>query len=262
MDMPRYTMHHFKSFGMKVKNIKSTTLLSSRGCPYFCSFCFHQVGGYKWRGRSPENIIMEMKLLHTIYGFNGFVFNDDTFVVDKKRVLEFCRLLIESKLNVSWYCNGRVNLMSEEIIVAMRDSACKGIAYGIESGNQGILDSIKKGITIEQITRVTELTKKYGIHVTGYFMIGILGDSRETIRQTMDFARKLNLNFYGFGMCSPIHGTPMFEEAKEKGMIASGELEDWSFHAVINMTTDCTNKELEQFSQKIEVINSTESRGK
>ena len=249
LDMSRYTTHHFKSFGMKLPKINSTTLISSRGCPYNCTFCMKQVGGLKWRARSPQNIVNEIKQLHEIYGYDGFVFNDDTFVVNKKRVLEFCRLLNGLDFKVSWYCNGRVNLMDEEIIKAMRNSGCQGIAYGIESGNQDILNKIKKGITLEQIERVVELTKRYGIHVTGYFMIGILGDTRETIKQTFDFARKLSLDFYGFGITSPIHGTPMFYEAKEKGMIAKSELQDWSFHTSINMTQDCTDAELEKFNK-------------
>jgi len=247
-DMSHYTTHHFKSFGMKIPKIKSTTLISSRGCPYFCSFCFHDVWGHKWRGRSPDNIIGEIKILKS-QGFNGFVFNDDTFVVDRNRVLEFCGKLKESELNINWYCNGRVNLMSDEMLEAMSESGCKGIAYGIESGNQGILDSVKKRITLEQVERVTELTKKYGIHVTGYFMVGILGDSVKTIQQTIDFARKLNLDFYGFAMTSPIHGTSMYNEAKVKGLIADKELEDWSFNASVNMTTDCDNDRLEKFNK-------------
>ncbi|KKN79312.1 hypothetical protein LCGC14_0340940 [marine sediment metagenome] len=251
VDMSRYTSHHFKirTFGMKSANINSVTMLTSRGCPYNCSFCFHDVWGNHWRGRSPENIIGEMKQLHDVYGYNAFIFHDDTFVVDKKRVVEFCKQLRESELNVSWYCNGRVNLMSEEIIKVMSESGCTGIAYGIESGSQEILDSIKKNITLEQIRNITSLTKKYGIHVSGYMMIGILGDSRRTIEQTMEFARELNLDFYGFGITTPILGTPMYEEAKEKSMVFNSELKDWSAHASINMTTDCTNKDLENYNE-------------
>ena len=149
LDITRYTTHHFKSFGIKVAKTESTTMITSRGCPYKCSFCFHDVWGHKWRGRSPHDIIGEMIQLKAIYGFDGFVFNDDTFVIDKKRILKFCQELIGSGLNINWYCNGRVNLMSEEMIQAMSASGCKGIAYGIESGNQQILDSIKKDIAYE-----------------------------------------------------------------------------------------------------------------
>ena len=251
LDITRYTTHHFKSFGIKVAKTKSTTMITSRGCPYKCSFCFHDVWGHKWRGRSPHDIIGEMVQLKAIYGFNGFVFNDDTFVIDKKRVLKFCQELIGSGLNINWYCNGRVNLMSEEMIQAMSASGCKGIAYGIESGNQQVLDSIKKGITLEQTRQVVKWTKKAGICGTGYFMLGTFGDTKATIKETVDFARELDLNFYGFAMASPIMGTPMYSEAQKEGLVAENDLEDWSFHASVNLTKDCSKKELERLNEDV-----------
>lgn len=251
LDMNRYTTHHFKSFGMKIKgNVKSTTLITSRGCPYGCVFCYHEVWGHKWRGRTPDNIIREMKELKRDYGFNGFVFNDDTMVVDRQRIKEFCNKLIDKKLDIQWYCNGRVNLMNEELIRLMAKSGCKGIAYGIESGNQQILNFIKKGITLEQVEQITKITKQAGIHVTGYFMLGMLGETRKTIQQTIDFARKLNLDFYGFNLTTPMQGTVLYKLAEEKGLITSEELQDWSVHAITNLTDDCTIKELERFNEQ------------
>ncbi len=253
LDMSRYTTHHFKSFGLKLPyKVKSTTMITSRSCPYSCTFCFHDVSGKKWRGRSPDNIIQEMKLLHSQYGFNGFVFNDDTFVVDRERAIGFCKkVFFDDSLRgkIKWYCNGRVNLMDVDLLGVMAQSGCVGIAYGIESGNQRILDSIKKQITLEQIERVVAVTKAVGIHVTGYFMLGILGDTKETIQQTLDFARKLDLDFNGFTMTSPIQGTPMYEAAIKQGIIPYQELEDYSFHASVNLTKDCTNEELERFNE-------------
>jgi radical SAM superfamily enzyme YgiQ (UPF0313 family) len=248
LDMSRYTTHHFKSFGLKLPyKLKSATMITSRGCMGECQFCYHEVWGRKWRGRSAENIVAEMRTLYT-KGFNGFVFNDDTFVVDRKRVLKFCELLKLSGMDVKWYCNARVDLMNKELLEAMAGAGCIGIAYGIESGNQQILDAIKKHIKLEQVEKTAAETKAVGIHITGYFMLGILGDSKETIQQTLDFARKLDLDFYGFSMTSPIQGTPMHTEAMAKGLIPTQELEDWSFKASVNLTTDCTNEDLEKFN--------------
>jgi len=249
LDMRKYSTHHFKTFGIRVPKTKSTTILSSRGCGYRCSFCDRRANnGLKWRARSPENVIEEMRQLKNEYGIQGFVFNDDTFVMKKSRVMHFCELVKE--LNVLWYCNGRVNLMDEEMIEAMASCGCVGLAYGIESGNQGILDSIHKQITLEQAERITALTKKHGIHVTGYFMLGILGDTRQTIQETLDFAEKLDLDFYGFGITSPIPGTEMYAQAVEKGLVEKGKrLEDWSFHAQMNLTEDCSTEELERLNE-------------
>jgi len=250
LDMSRYSTHHFKTFGIKVPNIKSTTLISTRGCPYMCTFCAKEIGGLKWRARSPEDIVNEMRELRNDYDISGFVFNDDTFVVNRKRVIDFCALLEKELPDVIWYCNGRVNLMDEEMIQAMVKSGCVGIAYGIESGNQAILDSVKKAITLEQVERITALTKKHGIHVTGYFMLGILGDTKQTIQETLDFAERLDLDFYGFGITSPIPGTEMYSQAVEKGLVDKGKrLEDWSFHAQMNLSVDCSYEELEAFNE-------------
>ena len=251
LDMNRYTTHHFKSFGMKVPRTESTTLISSRGCPFNCTFCHKDMWGYKWRSRSSDNIIGEIRQLNRDYGFNGFVFNDDTFVLNNERVKDFCNKLIDKKIDINWYCNGRVNLMAKELLELMYDAGCKGIAYGIESGNQEILDSIKKGITLEQVREVVEWTKEADIHITGYFMLGILGDTKATIGETVKFARELDLNFYGFAMTSPIIGTSMYTEAQKKGLIIENNLEDWSFHASVNLTKDCSKKELERLNEDV-----------
>jgi len=252
LDMGQYSTHHFQTFGIKVPKMKSTTMISTRGCGYHCTFCDRHADGAnnKWKARSPEDIVSEMRELRDNYDIHGFIFNDDTFVVNRKRVIDFCALLEEELPDVVWYCNGRVNLMNEEMIEAMADSGCKGIAYGIESGNQGILDSIKKAITLEQVSKVVGWMKKAGIHVTGYFMLGILGDTKQTMQETLDFAEKLDLNFYGFGITSPIPGTEMYAKAVEKGLVGKNKrLEDWSFHAQMNLTEDCSTEELERLNE-------------
>ena len=255
LDMKRYIKDHFESFGIKIRGfgrIRSTNLISSRGCPYNCTFCFKDMWGHKWRGRSPENIIREMELLYDAYQVNGFFFNDDTFVLDRERVLEFCRQLVEKKLKIVWYCNGRVNLMTREMLAAMYEAGCRGIAYGIESGNQQVLDSMKKNETLDQVREVVAWTKQAGIHVTGYFMIGMLGETRATIRETMAFARELALDFHGFSLTTPIPGTELFDSAIEAGLISGDktDLGEWSLHTNANLTQDCSDDELVDFANE------------
>jgi len=255
LDMNRYLRNYFDSFGFKINGfgkIKSTNLITSRGCPYNCTFCFRGMWGNKWRGRSPENIIDEMELLYTRYGVNGFFFNDDTFVLDKKRIFEFCELLNERRLNVAWYCNGRVNLMTKELLEAMYDAGCRGIAYGIESGNQQILDLMKKNITLDQVRRVVKWTKEAGINTTGYFMIGMLGETTATIRETMAFARELELDFYGFSLTTPFAGTQLYDSALEAGLISTDNapLREWSLYVNANLTEDCSDADLAAFENE------------
>jgi len=257
LDMNRYLKNHFESFGFNVKEfgkIKSTNLITSRGCPYNCTFCFKDMWGYKWRGRSPENIVEEMELLYRRYGVNGFFFNDDTFVLDKKRVLEFCQLLKERSLDVVWYCNGRVNLMTDEMLKVMHNAGCRGIAYGIESGNQQILDSMRKNITLEQVRRVLKWTKDAGINACGYFMIGMLDETKATIEETIAFARELDLDFYGFSMTTPLPGTELYNTVMERGLMQQDKMHslgEWGLHTNANLTQDCSDGDLAAFGNEV-----------
>jgi radical SAM superfamily enzyme YgiQ (UPF0313 family) len=255
LDMKRYIKDHFQSFGIKIEGfgrIRSTNLVSSRGCPYNCTFCFKDMWGHKWRGRSPENIIREMEAVHESYQVNGFFFNDDTFVLDRNRIFEFCRKLKAKQLKIVWYCNGRVNLMTGEMLSAMYDAGCRGIAYGIESGNQQILDSMKKNETLEQVRDVVAWTKKAGIHVTGYFMLGNLGETKATIRETMEFARELALDYHSFSLTTPIPGTELYNSALDAGLISADVtgVAEWSQHTNANLTKDCSDDELLRFSNE------------
>jgi len=256
LDMNRYLQNHFEGFGFKIKDfdkIRSTNLITSRGCPYNCTFCFKDMWGHKWRPRSAENIVKEMEFLNQRYGVNAFFFNDDTFVIDKKRVFVFCQLLRNEGLDVVWYCNGRVDLMTKELLEDMYDAGCRGIAYGIESGNQQILDSMKKNITLEQVTNAVKWAKDAGIYVSGYFMIGMLGETKDTIHQTTAFAKELDLDYYGFSLVTPLLGTDLYDSAVKRGLILVEETalpKDWTFDVNINLTENCSNEELVAFENE------------
>jgi len=255
LDMNRYLQNHFASFGFKIREfgkIKSTNLISSRGCPYNCTFCFKGMWGYKWRQRSPQNIIDEMQLLSKKYSVNGFFFNDDTFVLNRKRIFKFCDLLKQRRLDVAWYCNGRVNLMTKQLLEAMYNAGCRGIAYGIESGNQQVLDSMKKSITLDQVREVVKWTTEAGINSCGYFMIGMLGETKATIRETIDFARELKLDFYGFSLTTPLAGTELYNSALEAGLIRRDKTSsrEWSLYVNANLTRDCSDADLAAFGNE------------
>lgn len=256
LDMKRYIKNHFESFGLKIKGfgkIKSTNLITSRGCPYNCTFCFKGMWGYKWRGRSPRNIVEEMEFLYQRHGVNGFFFNDDTFVLNRNRVFEFCHLLTRKGLDTVWYCNGRVNLMTKELLKAMYNAGCRGAAYGIESGNQQILDSMKKDITLDQVRDVVKWTKEAEINVSGYFMLGMPGETRETIRETIALAKELELDFYGFSMVTPLPGTELYTAVLEQGLIQADmtSLKEWGFYVNANLTQDCTDDDLVAFKNEV-----------
>jgi radical SAM superfamily enzyme YgiQ (UPF0313 family) len=247
LDMKYYIQDHFKNFGIKIEgynNIKSTNLISSRGCPYNCAFCFKDMWGHKWRGRSAKNLADEMEHLNRVYGINGFFINDDTFVFDRARIFELAAILNERKLNIIWYCNGRINLMDEDLLGVMYDAGCRCICYGIESGNQRIMDSLNKCIKIEDIINVVKLTKNAGIKITGYFMIGMPNETNETIQDTIRLAKELDLDYYGFSITTPLPGTRIYLDAVKKGLISGGiqSLKEWDFDVNINLTDNCTDE--------------------
>jgi len=252
LDMKLYSTNQFEAFGLRLKKkTRTSVLVSSRGCPYNCTFCFKGMWGNKWRKRSPENLIEEMELLNKEYGMNGFLFYDDTFNIDKNRVFRFCQLLKESKLDVVWYCNTRANLLTREMLNAMHDAGCIGVAFGIESGNQDVLNSIKKDLTLAQVRQAVKWTKEAGINIVGYFIFGLLGETKATVRETLDFARELDLDFYGFSLPNPLPKTELYDSAVEAGLVSDDIARDeWTFHVNANLTKDCSDAYLISISSK------------
>jgi radical SAM superfamily enzyme YgiQ (UPF0313 family) len=206
--------------------VKYTTMLTSRGCPFGCSFCSSSrlFGGY-WRGRSPENVLEEMKIVYEEYGIRNIEFIDDTFTLDQKRAEKICDGIIEQGWDISWGASSRVDTLSRELAEKMKKAGCWIIFLGIESGSQKILDAIGKRITLEQAKKAVKILKEAGIQVLGSFIIGFLQDTKETIKETIKFAKSLNLDYAEFSILTPYPGTPIFDYAKKNNMLLT---EDWS----------------------------------
>lgn len=204
--------------------VLSMNLSGTRGCPYKCIYCYHDFMGHGYRHRSPQNIITEMKALNEKYGVGYFHFIDDEFCMKKNFVYDFCRA-VKSELNgrITWGCAGRVNLMTEDLIAAMVDAGCVLIAYGIESGSQRMLDAMKKGVSVEQAKEAIRLTKKYLGWADCSFMIGTPGESRETVMETVNFCKELDLTPEVIFFTTPYPGTELYKMALTQGKIADEE---------------------------------------
>ncbi len=164
--------------------IKPIGVLTSRGCPYVCKFCFRIEKGY--RARSIESCLREIKLLINEYGVNFIQFYDDLFMISKKRTLEFCQAIEKSGLRFNWLCNGRFNIADREQLRAMKKAGCVEISYGLESGDQKILDEMDKRITVEQILEVAAITKEEGMLVSVPSMFGLPGETEESLQKTVE----------------------------------------------------------------------------
>ena len=213
-------------------------IISSRGCSYQCTFCFTGIFGHTFRGRSAENILQEVLMLKKKYNIKSFTIRDDTFVLNRKRVIEFCELLQAEKVDINWSCNGRVNLMDEKMLKQMRKAGCTNISYGIESGNSKIITEMKKQISLEAAKKIIRLTRKSGIVPLGYFIVGMPGETRETIKNSIDFCKQTGIIPH-FNFAGPIPGTELYDYAVTHGYIKDIRkylLEtNWKY-MVINMT--------------------------
>ncbi len=188
------------------------TVLTSRGCPYKCSFCFKGIVGRTYRQRSPENIVAELRQLIDQYGVRNFYFMDDLFTINVKRLEAILDYFIAQNLDVRWRCLARVDRVNPELLKKMYRAGCRQIHFGIESGNPEILARTAKHIDLTQVRQAIEWTEDAGIMSKGYFMLGLPGDTEETMHQTIEFAASLRLSEAMFSIATPMPGTELWEE--------------------------------------------------
>jgi len=206
-------------------NNKITVIYASRGCPGKCIFCpASRVSGSKIRIRPPENILKELKDCVFNHNIREFLFNGDTFTINKKWVRELCSLIIKENIKIRWGCNSRVDTIDEETLEMMKKAGCWVIAYGIESGVQELLDKMGKGATLEQARRAIEITKKVGIRTHAFYIIGLPWETEETLKQTLKFAKELDTDFFDINIAYPLPGTEYYDMAIKENLMEGNPL--------------------------------------
>lgn len=184
-------------------------IFSSRGCTGRCLFCAsREISNGCMRLRSTENIVNEIEGLIGNYGISGLDFFDDFFTVDSERTLKICRAL--KKMKLRWSCYGRVDTISEGLLSEMKKSGCKLINYGLESGDQAILDRIGKGFTLKQVKEALAITRKAGIKYVGSFTIGMPGESKQTVKKTLRLAKTFGGIDASLFKIIPYPGSPLY----------------------------------------------------
>ena len=206
------------------KKFPALGMMTTRGCPGRCTFCLGNYLGQQVRNRSSEKIFEEMFLLQDKYGIKEISFYDDVFTTKKENVKNLCRKIINEKMNVSWSCFARVDFVDEGLLKVMKYAGCHQIMYGIESGDEEILKNIHKKISLERVKEIVHITKKIGIDVRAAFMLGNPGETKETMQKTIDYAINLSPDLAIFNITTPYPGTEMFKWAKDKGILAT---ENW-----------------------------------
>jgi anaerobic magnesium-protoporphyrin IX monomethyl ester cyclase len=222
----------------KGKYLEYNNIITGRGCPFNCIFCGSRViWKNKFRLRSVENVIQELKLVKDKYGCNDFNFRDDTFTITNDRTHHMCREL--KKLDITWGCDTRVDNLTFDILKEMKESGCNIIRIGVESGNERILKMIKKGIKKEKVKEVVENAHKVGIKVTTYFMVGFPTETEQEVRDSLNFAREIDPDDIGLSIATPYHGTELM------GMMNYNENEiEKYFHQSPDILNRIPNKEV------------------
>jgi len=207
-------------------------MISGRGCPNRCTFCLwpQVMHGRKYRVRSIKNVVDEMEYDLEILPQlkrGEFFFEDDTLTIDKNRTIELCKEIIKRKLDITWSADSRASNYDLEMFKMMKKSGCRELCVGFESGDQRILNGMKKGLTLEQSKNFMKVARKTGIKVHGCFVLGMPGETRQTIKKTIDFAMSLKLDTLQFSAAVPFPGTEYYNYCVDNKLLKTKSWDAW-----------------------------------
>jgi len=219
---------HYRQGTFTGKNC--TTVVSSRGCPYRCTYCLwpRTLYGIRFRARSAENVVAEVEQVVRDYHIDEIYFDDDSLALNRARILKICQLINQKGIRVKWIPQCRVDSMDEEVLGAMKEAGCRYIRFGVESGSQKMLDIMKKKTTLSQIRRAFELCRKVGIKTQAFFLFGVPGETLQTIAETIEFAKKLRPDSAQFAVVIPHPGTDLYQICQKEGWLRYDSWEDFA----------------------------------
>jgi radical SAM superfamily enzyme YgiQ (UPF0313 family) len=201
-------------------------VMSSRGCPFDCTFCVAQsYYGKKLRQRSSGRIVDEIEYIMKNLKISDFFFWSESFTIIKRNIHELCDEISGRGLKIRWVCNSRVDNVDAELLIKMKRAGCWMISYGLESGDQEILDRALKKVKLEEVERAVALTRKIGFQIAGHFVLGLPGENEETLQKTAKLAKKLDLDYAQFYCAAPWPGSRLYDLAKKEGWLNT---DDWN----------------------------------
>jgi len=214
---PRHDLFPYKKYSIPIaRKHPFALIITTMGCPYQCRFC--TIPGYGTKFRDIENSIAEMRVIKD-FGFREILFQDPTLTVNTKFLTSLLNRMIEEQFHFSFSCNADINSMNEEKIALLKRAGCHTVNVGLESGNDKILNLYKKQLNTDKAREIVNLFKKYKIRTLGYFVVGLPGETEDSIEETIQFARSLKLDFASFAIATPDVGSDLRREALEKGWI-------------------------------------------
>jgi anaerobic magnesium-protoporphyrin IX monomethyl ester cyclase len=216
----RHLIPQERYYTVLAKKTPITTMMTSRGCPYQCIFCDRPHLGKQFRYRSAQSVVDEMQLCEEM-GIGEIFIYDDTFTVNRQRVLDICRMIRERGLSIGWDIRAHINTMNDEVLDALAASNCLRIHYGVESGNEEIMKVIRKGLNLDKTKEMFTKTRQRGMDTLGYFMIGNPDETREQAMETIDFACNLDANFIHLSVATPFPATDLYRLGFERGLFTT-----------------------------------------
>jgi anaerobic magnesium-protoporphyrin IX monomethyl ester cyclase len=207
----------------RINRFPCASVVLARGCPNQCQFCDRSVFGNKVRSYSAAYAISMFKDLAANFGVREILIEDDTFIISRKWVKEFCERLMAEKIDITWSCLGRADRVTPDILKLMRKAGCWHISYGIESGDQKILDAMNKGEDLSRMEDAVRWSREAGLKTKGFFMVGFPGETEESLRLTKELALKLPLDDISVMQLTPFPGTALYKSASEYGVFEK----DW-----------------------------------
>jgi radical SAM superfamily enzyme YgiQ (UPF0313 family) len=235
---------------------RSMNVSTVRGCPFQCIYCSRPFGSGVYM-RSASSVISEIKALKRRYKIDFIGFSDDLFIINKRWVMGLCDALIKENIRIGWGASARVNLVDSDLLKRMKKAGCEALSYGFESGSQKMLDAMKKGVKVGQAEEAIRMTRKAGITIDGSFMIGMIGETEETVKETVDFIKRTGLALHRFFYTTPYPGTPLYEMAEKMNRMPPDKdryiasLSEMYNTLLVNLT-DMTNEELRGLKERAE----------
>ncbi len=243
-------IHRYRPLPNDEYALPKTAAITSRGCPFQCSFCAKHTHGSRYRAYSPARVIAELHHLEDRYGIRDIAFVDSTFMPTRKRILAILDAMEADPPRASWTCSCRANVLDEDIVRRMRAMGCWRVRIGIESGNEGVLKSIRKGVTKQQCDYAVRTAAAAGLQVKAFFMVGHVHDTPETVEETIRFAMSLPLKDVTVQINTPLPGTGQYDEAKANGSLQEGDTSRYSFFEPVYLPAGFTSPDQLLVAQK------------
>jgi anaerobic magnesium-protoporphyrin IX monomethyl ester cyclase len=234
MPFPRWDLLPYERYVIPKSStsghLRFLPMLSSRGCPFGCSYCPYPIGqGLKWRFRSPKNVVDEMEHLVRDFRVQHILFRDPMFSMQQKRVVEICEEILARGLKVSWKCETRVDCLDEDTIAVMARAGCVGLNFGVESTDPEVQKGVhRKPILVREFVEKVAMCREHGISTFAFFIVGLPGDTLQTILDSVEFAVRMRANWTQFTVATPFIGTPMHAWAVKQGAVTP------DFYRIIN----------------------------